>query len=637
MRGNILASFLEIDRTVEALTIQKDDEPITVVFDFLSRTIRSRSEYNERETTRKFGILAIAEPLGVVLEKIRVVREDDFGDDEELYGRFHTFVSGVNVPTQNSRERELYDIEKPIHVKEGDVHEVVDATVLIYGVDRSHEIFVAGWLKERDITRDDDLGFHQISVAVERLDHGPVVLSFRKSETDVEVHVRIIRNYFEYVSREDGFVPLNTGDGVHHVPRFAGVVPMPHNRVKGIVGGVNILPEGPESVSNRLRSVVLLGIGIVPHVGDVVSGVIDLLWPEEEMEVWDEIKERAEALMKNLITKERVHDIEKRLRGLKQTIDDYQNTSIGSPEKGSWMVNVISSLNAVQPFFLDDRNPEVMLPYLVALATLTLAVRREQIVSYKEIHGRDDRNADYKLREIRGQYEEFHDAVVRARKGATEWRLNLVEIQEDEDKDKFVVSDEFSGYVSDKYKDHPGMLYENIKECVQNDFRRRLDDITLPAKTWKYMIPDAKKRKIVRKETLSVSGLFPVAEWSGEEGSVDGMRISKIVFVVDDYVRGVEVWHGESLGLRCGDMSRGEEMRLELDSDEVIIAASGRGEKVMHGMWVFTSKGRAFGASGKKVGGYEWTAAAPSLDGYLESVFVEKGGIGFRWRHWMDE
>lgn len=620
--------FREVSRTVDRIIIHDDGRGTSVMFDFSRNRILVAGNSRDFSDVYTITEVAIVEPLGVILMNISVVEENDPGTAEELYGRLFTKVVGAYVSQDSSREKDLWESSIALAIDEGKSHRFKGHEVLHYGLDLDDEVWVGGWLKEDDNFRDDDLGRHQTTVRVGDVQEKDIVLCYVHGGTKVNVHFRVTRNYFESVGRPDGFLVRRFGHGIQFVPRFPGIVPIADARIKGLTTGVNIIPEGPKSVSNALRTVIMFGIGYVPHVGSLLETVVGLLWPEEEMEVWDEIKDRAEAMMKNLIKQEAVLNLEKRLKGLKETIDSYENTSIHSPEKGLWLVNVLAALNEAQPFFFDERHPEHMLPYLVFVGTLSLVVMREQALFYKDIYGVEDPDAEYKKQEMKARLDEYQGAVDKAVDGAIAWRVGLVEL-----KDGRVV-DSFNDYSSPKGR-NPKVLYHNYSASIRNGFRRRIEELSKPAALWTYMLPENKHMKTKRFLARSQSGPFPTEKWDAFDENNDESRITSVLITDGDLIEGLQLFYDGRPGPVHGRAPTAvRHKRLDLDEDESVIAVSGRSGDFLNSIWFFTSKGTSFGGGRLDLGSFEWTASAPSADGYLESIFGTQGGFGFNWRYY---
>ena len=97
-----------------------------------------------------------------------------------------------------------------------------------------------------------------------------------------------------------------------------------------------------------------------------ISTVMNYFFPPAQPDydlIWANIKARVEALCKDLISDEYAIELEKRLQGLKNDLQLYDQTSFGSPQKGQYMTNLLYYIAETEPFFLDNRNPEKTMPY----------------------------------------------------------------------------------------------------------------------------------------------------------------------------------------------------------------------------------------------------------------------------------
>src|SRR5262245_7557804 len=67
------------------------------------------------------------------------------------------------------------------------------------------------------------------------------------------------------------------------------------------------------------------GLQYVPEVGNVLSGLVNILWPEQE-NVWDEIKDQIEQIMDEKIDDLVYEDVQDSLAGLQDNLNQYTET-----------------------------------------------------------------------------------------------------------------------------------------------------------------------------------------------------------------------------------------------------------------------------------------------------------------------
>jgi hypothetical protein len=73
----------------------------------------------------------------------------------------------------------------------------------------------------------------------------------------------------------------------------------------------------------KLRALILLGLGQVPEVGKLLSALTGIFWKPSE-NLWDEIKAEVEALIEQDLAKYDEKQVQDDLDGLKNVLDDYQ-------------------------------------------------------------------------------------------------------------------------------------------------------------------------------------------------------------------------------------------------------------------------------------------------------------------------
>ena len=77
--------------------------------------------------------------------------------------------------------------------------------------------------------------------------------------------------------------------------------------------------------SNSAMNVIASALGMVPEVGSLLSGLVYILWPSDQNDVWDDIKGQVQQLIDQNLT-QLVQNLETQtLQGLKSSIQDYQD------------------------------------------------------------------------------------------------------------------------------------------------------------------------------------------------------------------------------------------------------------------------------------------------------------------------
>lgn len=138
--------------------------------------------------------------------------------------------------------------------------------------------------------------------------------------------------------------------------------------------------------SNTAMNLIASTLGLVPEVGSLLSGLVYILWPSDQNDVWDDIKGQVQQLIDQDLT-QLVHNLEAQtLQGLKSSIQDYQDaltTNDPSNISQNW---TSAKLNFVQqlPQFQVQGYQVALLPYYAQVVNLYLALLRDGVLHGKE-------------------------------------------------------------------------------------------------------------------------------------------------------------------------------------------------------------------------------------------------------------
>lgn len=429
-----------------------------------------------------------------------------------------------------------------------------------------------------------------------------------------------------------------------------------------IYNEVDSLPFVFEDTADRLRDIVAGIAGTVPELGSALKNLVQFFWPQNAMtSVWAQMKEYINALVRELIAKERVVQLEQRLDGIRSNINDYMKTSYGTPQKGMWFTSVLSSLDDAESFFYDARDPQKTLPYFVALGTIKLTMLREQVLFYKEIYGVPDPDAAQHLKDFQAIIAKYKAAADKACTNALIWRLGLIRVDHSTTTSIgalgpttnhiwAVIDDYDCTRQSWQYNTLSGGTYdaeqistrefERLKAAVTAQYGADLDNYLAPAYLWPYFDmtkPDRPKRKPI----VVTSGPFAGRNYTAFTDP-GGSRITRVCVYGGSRVDGVEVFYdGKSAGVR-GKVG-GRTVCHVLKEGETIVAAYGRSGAVVDALFFETSRGHIVGVGDPRGGSRDWRADPPegtaasllNISGYHGSGHLE--GISFHWQFFRDE
>jgi len=428
---------------------------------------------------------------------------------------------------------------------------------------------------------------------------------------------------------------------------------------------VGISLSASSDIYSRLRDLVVGIAGNVPEVGSALSGLVQFLWPVDSPTpeaVWNEMKQYATALVKDLISDEYALNLEKSLSGINNVLTKYNSLSYGIPAKGEWFTNALAAIELVEPYFFDDRNPEKTLPYFMGMGTLKLTLLREQYLFYTKIYNvTTDPDAVKNYAELASTIGRYSAAAKKSRDAALAWRLSFIKIGETLRTDFGILGpstthiwkaeDLYGSGWSESWEYNSltgGTLdaeakaryaYQNHLGSVSADFGNQLDRLLEPGYLWPYLDP---KNPNHPNNTPVIVNSGPFGGRSGTpfQDNPAGQKISDIVVYAGSRVDGVEFFYGGRSGGLHGARS-GTPNKLTLQPAESIVSAHGRAGDSMDQLVFVTNLGRQVGGGGG--GGSAWNAAPPSgSDAALLSIAGKQGsrsfeGITLNWCYWIDK
>lgn len=149
---------------------------------------------------------------------------------------------------------------------------------------------------------------------------------------------------------------------------------------------ISPIPTDINDWSNTAMNVIASALGMVPEVGSLLSGLVYILWPSDQEDVWDQIKDQVQALVQQDLT-QLVENLEAQtLQGLKDSIQDYRD-AITTNDPSNISQNWTSAkLNFAQqmPQFQVQGYEVALLPYYAQAVNLYLALLRDGV-----LHGKD--------------------------------------------------------------------------------------------------------------------------------------------------------------------------------------------------------------------------------------------------------
>lgn len=130
------------------------------------------------------------------------------------------------------------------------------------------------------------------------------------------------------------------------------------------------------------------GLGAVPYIGSFLSGFISWIWPSSGPDIWNEIKEKVEALIEKDINAEVYNRLKASLNGLEKVMKDYEQVV---QDNGSDKNLIVDSFNTCKdilddqlPSFKEKGNELLLLPFLAPVVDMKLGLLRDAILYGKD-------------------------------------------------------------------------------------------------------------------------------------------------------------------------------------------------------------------------------------------------------------
>jgi hypothetical protein len=133
--------------------------------------------------------------------------------------------------------------------------------------------------------------------------------------------------------------------------------------------------------NNAARVVVSTVLGEVPVVGVLLSALVDIFWPNPEVDIWAQIEAKVEALINQKIAERVWQQVSESLAGLQNVLDDYLFAAKNFPNDPKY---ISEKFNVAQGHFLHDL-PQfqskgyelLLLPLFAQFANLHLGLLRD--------------------------------------------------------------------------------------------------------------------------------------------------------------------------------------------------------------------------------------------------------------------
>jgi hypothetical protein len=174
--------------------------------------------------------------------------------------------------------------------------------------------------------------------------------------------------------------------------------------------------------NNAAKILLSNGLGEVPYVGWLIESMVEIYWPDEKPNVWDEVRQQVKILIDKEITDNDFNNLSEELQGLNNVIQSYLmvlKDSASNPQ------DISDAYEVAYGLFLDDlptfeavahseSDRVAFLPLFAQFANMHLALQRDGVLYGKEWGWTDGKVADrsVSLTESIQQYVEFANTTI---------------------------------------------------------------------------------------------------------------------------------------------------------------------------------------------------------------------------------
>jgi hypothetical protein len=135
------------------------------------------------------------------------------------------------------------------------------------------------------------------------------------------------------------------------------------------------------SWGTAIEKIIETGLGFIPDVGELLSGIVEFLWPSSGTDVWSEIKAQVEQLIDQKIADNNYALVQDSLKGLNNELSDYINSLSYAKDDSTfisekWNVAEGDFLQQL-PSFQQTGYEVLLLPLFAQFANLHLTLLRD--------------------------------------------------------------------------------------------------------------------------------------------------------------------------------------------------------------------------------------------------------------------
>ncbi|MEL7422586.1 MAG: hypothetical protein AAFN81_06325 [Bacteroidota bacterium] len=176
----------------------------------------------------------------------------------------------------------------------------------------------------------------------------------------------------------------------------------------------------------------------IPVVGEFVSFVLELFWPEksEEQNIWEAVKDQTTELIDSKVRERAYNDRLDAIRDVHEKMSDFTNAIAGSSLKGAYLTNTIGALEGLRNSMVGDKQEYEFIPLVTITAQLELLVRRvmyeKGLEYYPNIPAnpeKDEQDRQLWENQLKDCYKEYKTYFERALDKWWTWRGEQIKIK----------------------------------------------------------------------------------------------------------------------------------------------------------------------------------------------------------------
>ncbi|KAI9926076.1 hypothetical protein MW887_004537 [Aspergillus wentii] len=363
------------------------------------------------------------------------------------------------------------------------------------------------------------------------------------------------------------------------------------------------------SVNQLTKTLVTTGLGMIPEIGGLLATLTGLLWPDDEANNLNQIDAGVREIVKGVLEEKAVADLRRKTEGLKEFIRRYGQSSVGISQKGQQLTYLLGEFTIIKRDYLDNETPWQTLQYFVPMATLHLALLRDQLFLWDEIYpeARDQgKDTEVHRAELQRHIKQYTTAAQKIFARCIKWRMEE-RIKDEESVDvepmrrkeirfRNVYDFERGVHKRSETNTHPGSpwapppprsrenlqldrFYENLRDSADSIYRQQIKDLLAPSLQWPQFI-NRNKEPITREiicNTTEPMGEVVAADmkhFNDRELAEQHGQITRISLFAWDRVNGFEIWYGDTSSGFRGNKD-GTERILHVGEDEAVVCVSG--------------------------------------------------------------